>query len=258
MAAVPGSTPTTTPTAYALQTPTSLLSTATPLPASSPTTSAPTPTSLIHVVKSGETLLVIAAVYGTDLDRLMEANDLNQELARRLRVGQELIIPDTAGVGGPLPVDNPPPRQIVHSVQAGDTLISIAAQYDADLDAILAANPGINPDLIYVGQQIVVPLLPPTATPTITFTPTPTDTPAPPYRAPNLLYPIGGQVIEGQNAAILLSGRRWMCWARNWPTCWRSRCRVGWPHCRKPRRALRGRCRPNCGRLPAMVPSPGV
>ena len=107
-------------------------STATPClhPAQPP--SAPTPTPLIHIVKSGETLLVIAASYGADLDRLMEANDLDQELARRLRVGQELIVPDTAGVGGPLPADNPPPRQIVHSVQAGDTLISIAAQYDAD------------------------------------------------------------------------------------------------------------------------------
>ena len=120
-------------------------------------------------------------------------------------MGQELIIPDTGGVGGPLPDGNASPRQVIHSVQAGDTLGSIAVHYGADLDAIRAANPDINPDLIYVGQEIIVPLRPPTATPTVTLTPTPTDTPAPPYRPPDLLYPLNGQVFEGREAAILLS-----------------------------------------------------
>ena len=197
--------PTATATTYELITPTAAPPTGTPAISSTPTTPTPSPTPLIHVVKRGETLLAIASYYGTKLNKLMEANNLNEESARRLRVGQELIIPETGPVGGPLPAGNAPPPQIIHSVEAGDTLISIAVKYGADLDNILAANPGINPDLIYVGQQIVVPLRPPTATPTITLTPTPTDTPAPPYRTPNLLYPVSGQVFEGPEAVILLS-----------------------------------------------------
>jgi LysM repeat protein len=195
--------PVATPTSYALMTPTPATSAAAPAP--SPTTPTATPTPLVHVVKSGETLLAIAYYYGTDLDSIMKANDLDQESARRLRVGQEIIIPAVGPTAAGVPDGNAPPPVLIHTVQAGDTLISIALKYDTDLGSITAANPGMNPDLIYVGQEIVVPLQPPTATPTITLTPTPTDTPAPPYRTPDLLYPVDGQVFEGQEAVILLS-----------------------------------------------------
>jgi LysM repeat protein len=194
-----------TPTPYVLFTPTVAPATSTSTPTSGPATPIVTPTPLIHVVKSGETLLAIALYYGTDLQTLMRANGMNEESARRLRVGQELVIPEVGPARSGVPDENAPPPQIIHVVQAGDTLISIAIKYGADLDAIMAANPKINPDLIYVGQEIVVPLRPPTATPTLTLTPTPTDTPSPPYSAPVLLYPVNGQMFEGSNAVVVLS-----------------------------------------------------
>ncbi len=45
----------------------------------------------------------------------------------------------------------------VHVVQSGDTMSSIARKYGVLLSALIAANPTINPNLIYVGQTIVIP-----------------------------------------------------------------------------------------------------
>lgn len=197
-----------TPTPYHLATPTPIPPTPTSELVPTPITPSPTPTPLIHVVKSGETLLLIAAQYDVALRDLMQANGLDEEAARRLRVGQELIIPRAVDGGRAVTTEATkvaPTRRVIHTVQPGDTLISIAVHYGADLDAIIAANPDINPDLIYVSQKIVVPLLPPTPTPTLTLTPTPTSTPGPPLKAPTLLYPADGQIFEGPDASIVLS-----------------------------------------------------
>jgi g-D-glutamyl-meso-diaminopimelate peptidase len=42
-------------------------------------------------------------------------------------------------------------------IQQGDTLYSIAQKYYTTLNAILTANPGINPNALRVGQRIIVP-----------------------------------------------------------------------------------------------------
>lgn len=54
-----------------------------------------TPTPIVHVVQGGETLLAIAQNYGVSVEALQEANGIDDP--RRLRVGQELIIPSGAG-----------------------------------------------------------------------------------------------------------------------------------------------------------------
>ncbi|MBC7251290.1 MAG: LysM peptidoglycan-binding domain-containing protein [Anaerolineae bacterium] len=52
-----------------------------------------------------------------------------------------------------------PPRQqqIIHTVQAGETLFLIAERYGTTVEAIVAANGLSDPDLIFVGQQLVIP-----------------------------------------------------------------------------------------------------
>ncbi|HEX2947788.1 MAG TPA: M14 family metallopeptidase [Clostridia bacterium] len=44
-----------------------------------------------------------------------------------------------------------------YTVRPGDTLYSIARKYYTTVNAIVTANPGINPNMIAVGQQLIVP-----------------------------------------------------------------------------------------------------
>jgi LysM repeat protein/predicted nucleic acid-binding Zn ribbon protein len=198
-ASVPRATPnpTITPTPMPAATPT-------PIPSATPSP-VPSPTPIIHVVQSGETIIYIASYYGTTAESIMKANGLDETLARMLRPGQELLIPSTGPVGGPVPGAAALPPQVIHEVASGETLSSIADDYDTNVEAIMAANNLDSPDLIYVGQELVVPLMPPTATSTPTPTPTPTTTPAPPYPAPDLLSPAEDAVLEGEGAVILLT-----------------------------------------------------
>lgn len=48
-------------------------------------------------------------------------------------------------------------QQTVHIVQPGDTLYSISIRYGVSASAIAQANGLVNPDYIYVGQQLVIP-----------------------------------------------------------------------------------------------------
>ncbi len=49
---------------------------------------------------------------------------------------------------------------LIHTITAGQTLSQIARDYRTSLSAIISANPGINPNVLYIGQQIVIPGFP--------------------------------------------------------------------------------------------------
>jgi LysM repeat protein len=156
------------------------------------------------VVQAGDTLIYIASQYGTTVEEIMQANGLDEASVRLLHSGQELLIPSRGPVGGPAPADTSQPPQVIHEVQSGETLISIAIEYGTTTEAIMDANQMDSPDLIYEGQQIIVPLMPPTATPTVTPSPTLTPTPGPPYPAPQLLSPPHDAVLAGEETAVFL------------------------------------------------------
>lgn len=62
----------------------------------------------------------------------------------------------------PLPVPptpTPPPGSVIHVVRAGDTVFRIAQMYGSTIEAIVEANNLVNPDLIYPGQRLIVPIL---------------------------------------------------------------------------------------------------
>ena len=48
-------------------------------------------------------------------------------------------------------------QAIQYTIQPGDTLWDLANQYNTSVDEIIAANPGLDPDNLMVGQVIVIP-----------------------------------------------------------------------------------------------------
>jgi hypothetical protein len=71
----------------------------------------------------------------------------------------------------------------VYIVQSGDTLGSISTQFDVPIDDIMAANELSNPDVLFVGQQLIIPIgglatptPPATATATAAVLPSPIPT----------------------------------------------------------------------------------
>ncbi len=45
-----------------------------------------------------------------------------------------------------------------YTIKAGDTFYNIARTFGISLDALIAANPGVNPDRLFIGQVICVPI----------------------------------------------------------------------------------------------------
>jgi peptidoglycan endopeptidase LytF len=99
-----------------------------------------------YVVKAGDTLGQIAQRYKVSISAIIA---LNPGLdPSNLQIGQVICIP--------LPGTCPGGRS--YTVQPGDTFYSIGRKFNVSLDALLAANPYTNPDQLYVGQQICIPL----------------------------------------------------------------------------------------------------
>lgn len=110
--------------------------------------------SCVHVVSKGENLFRISLRYGTTVHVLAAANGIPN--INLILVGQRITIPNCSGGGVPTP---PPGGGTIHTVQQGENLFRISLQYGVSLSALLAANPQItNPNLIYINQQIVIPI----------------------------------------------------------------------------------------------------
>jgi LysM repeat protein len=81
----------------------------TPVPATPSDTPTPTvtPTPIIYVIKQGDILGTIARQFGVSVQDLQDVNGITDP--RRLRIGQELIIPPQEFEGEPTPVPTPTP-----------------------------------------------------------------------------------------------------------------------------------------------------
>jgi len=107
----------------------------------------------IYIVARGDTLKSLAIRFGTTVDALLAANK-NITNPNVIYEGQHLTVYVTTP-----PPSNPPPAsgQTYYAVR-GDTLRKIAAKFGTTVNALLQLNPQItNPNVIYVGQAIVVP-----------------------------------------------------------------------------------------------------
>jgi LysM repeat protein len=58
----------------------------------------------------------------------------------------------------PSPTATPTAEIISHTVAKGENLLSIAQQYNTTVEAIVEANDIANPDLIFIGQVLIIPV----------------------------------------------------------------------------------------------------
>ncbi|MCA9939593.1 MAG: LysM peptidoglycan-binding domain-containing protein [Anaerolineales bacterium] len=124
--------------------PTALAQTADPTPAPTEAAPAEPPIPKVHIVQDGETLTSIAGDYGLSVERLLQANSIADPSF--LYVGQELIIPDTSG----------DPFDANYVVRLGDTLESLAADFNTTVADIVAANRLLNPRELIAGKSLTI------------------------------------------------------------------------------------------------------
>jgi LysM repeat protein len=144
--------------------------TATPAPTS--TAAAP----FLYEVESGDTIFSIAEKFDvSDWMIIMVLNNMSAD--DFLFVGQQLIIPDpNTALPSPTPIPQnlPAGTAIEYMVLSGDTLQIIAEKFLSTEDAIIEENGITDPNTIFPGQILLVPIrlitptfgAPPTASPT--------------------------------------------------------------------------------------------
>jgi len=188
------------------------MSTATAIPPTATATPVPptaTPSTTTYVVRKGDTLSAIAQRFGVSLAALESANpSIDPD---RLTIGMKITIPSTRAAQPTATATSAAgsaPAKQVYVVQAGDTLTRIAIQFGVTEADLVAANPGLNPNQITVGQRLVIPGGAPS--PSVTVTPSPSPAAAL-YPAPVLVSPRNGTSITGKNQEITL---RWT-WSRS-------------------------------------------
>lgn len=141
-----------------------------------------------HLVQPGETLQWIAERYNVTTESIIEINDITN--TSRLTVGLMLQLPATGG---------PSIFTTEHVVQPGQTLREIGELYGISWQELASANNLSNPNLIQVGQTLIVPAFGSAPTVVVTPTPQPVVTQAPPQQTQLRTY----VVQVGDNPSLI-------------------------------------------------------
>lgn len=99
----------------------------------------------IHVVQRNENLFRIALAYGTTVEELVALNGLSD--ATRIDVGQRLLVPSGETIEA---------TPHTHTVQPGETLLTIAQLYGINIEALAAQNEITDANSIYAGQVLTI------------------------------------------------------------------------------------------------------
>ena len=148
----------------------------------------------INVLVSACTVLAILVIW----DRVRQPQLPGEALLAQSQAGSALTTGGSSGIGADgeleasqlppgalLPTSTPEPTAVptratrAYTVQAGDTLGKIASKFEVDLEELIAANDLVNPDVLEVGQELIIPggsALLPTVTPLPAQTQAETDT----------------------------------------------------------------------------------
>jgi len=106
-----------------------------------------------YIVRWGDTLASIARYFGTSVWAIGQANGIYN--LNHIYAGMYLVIPSGGGYPPPPP---PQPSVIQYWIKPGDTLASIAWQYGTTVQAIASYNGIWNPNQIYWGMLLKIPV----------------------------------------------------------------------------------------------------
>ncbi len=95
----------------------------------------------IYVVRSGDTVAIVADLFGVSQDTILSANDLTK--GAKLKTGDILLILPFSGVE--------------HTVAKGETLKGIATKYKVALEDILSANDLEADSTLVTGEKLMIP-----------------------------------------------------------------------------------------------------
>jgi LysM repeat protein len=139
-----------------------------------------------YTIRSGDTLAGVAERFGVSLEDLLAANPGVEPSALqagdvvRLPSGTEVpsvtpapeatedAAPTEEATAEPEPTDVPPTEEPeptstatslgqTYIVQSGDIPVTIAEQFGITVEALLAANPGVNPTNLQIGDVLIIP-----------------------------------------------------------------------------------------------------
>lgn len=178
-----------------------------PVPSATPNLNVlnPFPARLVHTVRRGDTVFDLARLYGSSVEAILVANGLQNN--GFISINQALVIPVLIAVPStPVPaptasaaqpnntpspvVTAPPSGTAIYQVGRGDTLASISARFNTTVGAIVQLNGITNPNLIFVGQRLLVP-----------------STGLPDQIAPAPVNPVGSYVVQPGDTLFRISLR---------------------------------------------------
>lgn len=100
-----------------------------------------------HIVQMGETLQMLAIMYNVTVSDIRR---LNPGLPDSPQPGQLVTLP--------IEIPRPPRKSLRYYVQRGDTLFRIARRYNTDVETLVRLNSIANPDVIFPGRILIVPV----------------------------------------------------------------------------------------------------
>ena len=106
----------------------------------------------VYTVSEGDTLYSIAEKYDLPVSLLMKVNGIEDPY--NLQIQTKLWIP---GTEDQLPSE-PENHFDIHVVVPGDTLYLIAKKHKIRLDALMRANPNIDPYNMMIGTELLIPI----------------------------------------------------------------------------------------------------
>ena len=126
------------------------------------------PSAQIHIVEQGQTLYGLAKKYSITVEDLIAANPGSEN---GIQIGQKLNIPsaskssiadtdqqvrnafgrNTETIKAPVGSD-----PVFHTLKEGESIYTIAKQYNATIEGIIAGNPGLKPDEYTAGTTVKV------------------------------------------------------------------------------------------------------